>query len=534
LTIYDGDNTGTINWQCSASGTTGNVAGGSLTSFIGSSPLVGALVTNGSTVTNGANEESDPALRARLKIEAQSLSTGNIDAATSKILTANSNGDTVQFSQLVEDPSPTLPSIFYIDDGSGIQQSPVNYTGNFGYYASNVVTLLQQPTTGDALVVTFPDNPTSPTTFTFVSGAPSTYQIQIGGSVNATATNIATALASLGSTALGASAASAVITITAGSNYPGSIGSKIYLTSSSATNFTFNPTTGFFSNGSYISLASPAIGGESLFYISASYLPIYSDDYDNMFFTYPSLIIVSGNTTSGSSTISSISITGLKVGMSVIGGAIPLGARIISIGSSSIVISSNATATASGLSLSIGYQFSNVSLELNGTFLTQGYGANQYLVNPDNGTLKLNTPLNGGDILVIPRINYYDALIQQVNWQLYGVRSNRTTYRGITSLGSWVQVRNPSVSYVSVQGNVILDGTVDSATVIANIKQNMINYINNLGIGVTVLSNKLLALGFVQGVQNFTISSINNTSPTNIILSDGQLARTTLGDLIIS
>lgn len=73
--------------------------------------------------------------------------------------------------------------------------------------------------------------------------------------------------------------------------------------------------------------------------------------YASLFATYTQ--IISGNITSGSVTISSISSTStLKVGMKVEGAGIPFGATIASIvNGTSITISANAMATTTGLSM---------------------------------------------------------------------------------------------------------------------------------------------------------------------------------------
>lgn len=79
-------------------------------------------------------------------------------------------------------------------------------------------------------------------------------------------------------------------------------------------------------------------------------------------------ISATGNTTSGSKAISSLSVStsGLKVGQPISGAGIPAGATIASITSSSaITISANATATASGVTLTITAGAGSVTAEGN-------------------------------------------------------------------------------------------------------------------------------------------------------------------------
>lgn len=64
---------------------------------------------------------------------------------------------------------------------------------------------------------------------------------------------------------------------------------------------------------------------------------------------------VTGNTSNGSPTITSISdMTGLLVGQSVAGSGVPSGAIIVALGINAVTLSANATATASGVTLTIG------------------------------------------------------------------------------------------------------------------------------------------------------------------------------------
>lgn len=77
---------------------------------------------------------------------------------------------------------------------------------------------------------------------------------------------------------------------------------------------------------------------------------------------------VTGNTTSGSASITSIAdTTGLAAGMTVAGSGIPTGAKIATVNSgTAITLNANATATATGVSLTIKYPAANVTVYIAG------------------------------------------------------------------------------------------------------------------------------------------------------------------------
>jgi phage-related baseplate assembly protein len=61
-------------------------------------------------------------------------------------------------------------------------------------------------------------------------------------------------------------------------------------------------------------------------------------------------------------------------------------------------------------------------------------------------------------------------------------------------------------------------------------KQNILSYINNLGIGNTVVRNRIIALAFVSGVKDFTLL----LPVGDVIIPDGTLARSTVSNIVIS
>jgi len=337
LNIYDGEEEGSMDISSATPGPDGNTPSNTILKFVGTKPFSAALVTNGAGLTNGIPREADSDFRSRIRQQRQALSTGNIDAVTSAIFNANNNGQVVKFVQVVEDPSPTLPSIAYIDDGSGF----------------------------------------TPT--------------------QATSTNIP--------------------------------------------------------------IVPSALGGEKRFFIPSQYLPIVTNDVENA-----------------------------------------------------------------------AYVFGNVVISKNAIPLTQGTGPGQYQINPNRGIFRLNDELAVGDVLQVDTITYYTGLIQQANYQLYGKREDRENFPGIVALGSWVTARAPAVQFVSIQGTLILDSSRSLNDVVVDIESQFLNYINNLGIGVTVVKNKLISLAFVPGVKGISLL----LPVTDVIIPDGTLARTTAGNIVVS
>lgn len=147
FTILDGYNTASMPVQCTQAGTSGNTTPNTITAWSGLAPLsldgqTPLDITNGASVANGNAQESDPAFRARIRTEIQSLSSGNIDAIITAGTSANFNGTIVEFIQVIEPVAPQTdgnygPAICYIDDGSGTTYQ--EYSGATVAYAIPIV-----------------------------------------------------------------------------------------------------------------------------------------------------------------------------------------------------------------------------------------------------------------------------------------------------------------------------------------------------------------------------------------------------------
>lgn len=174
--------------------------------------------------------------------------------------------------------------------------------------------------------------------------------------------------------------------------------------------------------------------------------------------------------------------------------------------------------------------FSNIVVELNSVQLVQGDGAGKYRVQPDSGLLLLGTALNPNDHLEITTMWHYTGLIAEANKQIYGDRSDRTNYPGVTGIGSWIQITNTAIQYVTVAGTLVADGTRLRNDILVEIQNNLLDYVNSLGIAGSVSLSKLISLCMVLGVTKITL-----TSPSDdIIIPDGTMARLEVGNINIA
>lgn len=170
--------------------------------------------------------------------------------------------------------------------------------------------------------------------------------------------------------------------------------------------------------------------------------------------------------------------------------------------------------------------YANIVIQKNGVSMTQGTGAGQYQVQPNSGLVKLMTPATAGDNYQVTSLTYFSGLIGLANKALYGDPNDTADFPGVVGLGEWIQPRAPNVEFVAVVGSTVLDGTRSLTDVVADQMAAIQSYISSLGIAVTVIANRVQALGFVAGVQNFTLTSLGGISPaTDVVIPDGNLAK---------
>lgn len=174
--------------------------------------------------------------------------------------------------------------------------------------------------------------------------------------------------------------------------------------------------------------------------------------------------------------------------------------------------------------------FSNITLEKNGVPMTQGDAAGQYRVQPDQGNIRIVTPLVANDNLQVTALTHYSGLIQETSKTIYGDRNDREAYPGRIGLGTWLQVRNAQIQYIDIEANAIFDGSRDRTETVNEIRDNWIDYVNSLGIGGSVVLTKLVYLGMVRGVNKIVISL-----PTDdVVIPSGYLARLLSGNITLS
>lgn len=105
-------------------GTAGNVAANTIIKF-SAKPAGVDEVTNPTTMTNGADQESDDTFRARIKQFVSGLARSTIDAIESGVLGIQdpNTGQTILFSHAVEDVIDRGEVTLFVDDGTGSAES---------------------------------------------------------------------------------------------------------------------------------------------------------------------------------------------------------------------------------------------------------------------------------------------------------------------------------------------------------------------------------------------------------------------------
>jgi autotransporter-associated beta strand protein len=218
----------------------------------------------------------------------------------------------------------------------------------------------------------------------------------------------------------------------------------------------------------------------------------------------PNLGVTGTTITSGSSTISVSSTTGLQVGAAISGTGIPGGATITSIGTGVITISSNATANGTGVALTatstVGFTVGQV---VNGTNIP--VGATITAIGPNGLTISVNATAAG---------------------------TNSLTYSGNNTYSGGTFVQGGTLSLNGLIGSAVIPGdlTINNATVTeANNIAGQINSASNVTInggGVLTLvgGNTLKALNFndiggggnpTVNINTMTISTVANG--TNVV-----------------
>lgn len=216
-----------------------------------------------------------------------------------------------------------------------------------------------------------------------------------------------------------------------------------------------------------------------------------------------------GNTSNGSNTITSVSsMTGISPGCYISGAGIPTGTFIKSLGPSSIVLSANATATATGVTLTI-------KDAIRGYTSTAGM-LNDGFQTTDPEYIRAVELLSQAQVPALFYVGSYSASVAQVDTITVNTATNGHTYTGKVQGQTW--------SYTATG----IDTTSTIATAIAS----AINALSNptwtaaaVAAVVTITSNTP-GLGFTDTQVTVDATyTIANSTPNHTIVTDIQQAQ---------
>ncbi len=166
-------------------------------------------------------------------------------------------------------------------------------------------------------------------------------------------------------------------------------------------------------------------------------------------------------------------------------------------------------------------------LEINDVAQTRGA---DYLLNPAAGHVVLDgtvypTGLTAGD-KVEAKYRYYLGLIQETQRVVDGDPADAVAVPGVRPGGVTVLVQPPQVLLQSVVASISVLSDFDVTEVALNVQSAIQAYINGLDIGEDVIVSELIeqAMG-VDGMFDFTITTLTGGSPANQVVLDTQVAR---------
>lgn len=126
---------------------------------------------------------------------------------------------------------------------------------------------------------------------------------------------------------------------------------------------------------------------------------------------------------------------------------------------------------------------------------------------------------------------YFTGLIAAAQKVVDGDENDRTNYPGYRAGGTIIRVLTPTVVIVSVQGTLNFVEGVNTATVLANVENAVLSYINNLGISGDVIRHEIIErVMAVDGV--FDLILTTPVANTNIL--DNEIARATAAGVTIT
>lgn len=153
-----------------------------------------------------------------------------------------------------------------------------------------------------------------------------------------------------------------------------------------------------------------------------------------------------------------------------------------------------------------------------------------YIINPASGQIDFLTALVTGEKIGADYI-YYTGLIAFVQKLVDGDPADRSTYPGLRAAGVLAIVSIPQVLLQNVTATLTVLEGYDQATVRANVRTAIKDYINTLSISGDVIRAELIRrIMAVEGMYDVILAS----PAVNITMLDDQLARTTDVNVVIS
>lgn len=140
--------------------------------------------------------------------------------------------------------------------------------------------------------------------------------------------------------------------------------------------------------------------------------------------------------------------------------------------------------------------------------------------------------LTAGDKLRVAPYEYYTGLVAEAQLMIDGsdLDPDLPSYH---AEGAVIRVRTPSVRWVEVAATVVVLDGFSRETVLAQVREDLANYVNSLGIGDDVIWTELVerAMG-VDGMYDVVVTLDGGT--TNIPVGDSQVARLHSSNLQVS
>jgi uncharacterized phage protein gp47/JayE len=158
-----------------------------------------------------------------------------------------------------------------------------------------------------------------------------------------------------------------------------------------------------------------------------------------------------------------------------------------------------------------------------------------YILNPANGQLELQTALTAGDAITA-RYRNYAGLIQETQRVIDGDPATLVTHPGVRAAGTQAIVRTAVAVFQTLTAGVSVKSDFNTANVVEQVETAVQGYINGLDIGENVIVAEIIERAMaVTGVFNFQISDLSGTFPAvDQFILPNQVARIVSANLNIS